>query len=417
MQMKRILLVGAIAMLFAYAVVAYHLRLQVLEGYSDFISFYTAGKIVGSGQGRRLYDLDLQYQVQQQQAPNVKTRAGALPFVRPAFEAWLFVPLASMSYREALGLWITLACVLLVVIAVLLRRHVPGLQQVPLVLLFLLLSSYFPVFITLLQGQDSVLLLLIFCLVFVELQKKKEKTGGILLGLGLFKFPLVVVFLIPFVVARRYRFLLGFCITALATIAVSIATTGWRAVSGYPRYLVGVNGLAARINDPRDMPNLRGLVEVAGGRFFSAFTLNVILALLSLTLVVWLATKHHLFVPGRTAVFSFAFCLDLFVMLLAGYHAHIFDLVLLVPALAICAGISLAEGGLRPPTRKVLLASVVCLMFSPLYLILSLILRATTLLALLELLAVMIISWATQDVQSGGKRQHDAVPASDCSGL
>lgn len=194
--------------------------------------------------------------------------------------------------------------------------------------------------------------------------------------------------------------------------AVSIMTTGWRAISGYPRYLLAVNRLATGINDPRDMPNLRGLVEVVGSRLLSPFTLNLVVGLLSLALVVWLATKYRLFTAANTDLFPLTFSLDLLVMLLAGYHAHIFDLVLLVPALAICVGICLGETSLRPSTRKVLLATIACLMFSPLYLVLALILRATTLLVVLELVAVMILSWAVRDLQACGKPQHQAIPAS-----
>jgi hypothetical protein len=410
--MRRIVPVVAIAMLLAYAAVAYHLHTYVLEGYSDFISFYTAAKILRSGQGHRLYDLNLQYEIQQQTAPSGRIRAGALPFVRPAYEAWLFVPLAGMSYTAAFGIWSGVTLILVVLIAVLLRRHVRGLEQVPTFFLLLILLSYFPVFITLLQGQDSVLLLCIFCLVFIELQKGKERTGGMLLGLGWFKFPLMAVFLVPFVVARRFRVLFGSCITSLALLAVSIATTGWRAFLDYPRYLLRVNRLATGINNPRDMPNVRGLVDVAGAGVLSPVTLNVIVAAMSLALVTWLATKHRRFTPGDSGVFTLAFALDLVVMLLAGYHAHVFDLVLLVPAMAIATGFCLSDTAFERSTRMALTIVTACLLCSPLYFIVALTLRYTTLLATLLFAATIVFSRAINDIGSSTELKMQARPVS-----
>jgi hypothetical protein len=409
--MRKIVVVGAITMLFAYAVVAYHLHTQMLEGYSDFISFYTAGKIVGSGQGHRLYDLGLQYQIQRQYAPRVKIRAGALPFVRPPFEAWLFAPLAALPYTTAFGVWNGVTLIIVVVIAVLLQRYVYGLQQVPLVLVLLLLLSYFPVFLTLLQGQDSVLLLLIFLLVYLSLQKERELSGGMLLGLGLFKFPLVLVFLVPFVVARRCRLFAGFCITLLVVTAVSVGTTGWRACADYPRYLIGVNRLAAGINDPRDMPNIRGLLTAALSAVLSPFTINIIVAAISLALIVWLATNYRLFIPKGSQLFSLAFSLDLLIMLLAGYHAHVFDLVLLVPSIAIAAGTCLLEESLRPSTRKALTLVTACLMFSPLYFIVSLTFRYATVLAVFVFAAAIAVSKAMQDAESWANIKKQGNPA------
>lgn len=408
--MSRIVLVVEIATLLAYAAVAYHLRTQVLEGYSDFISFYTAGKILRSGQGHRLYDLNLQYEIQQQSAPNVRIRAGALPFVRPAYEAWLFVPLAGMPYIAAFGIWNGITLIFLVVIAMLLRRHIRGLEHVPTSFLLLILLSYFPVFITLLQGQDSVLLLCIFCLVLIELQKGKEKTGGLLLGLGCFKFPLIAVFLLPFVVARRLRVLFGFFITALALLGVSIATTGWHTFLEYPQYLSAVNRFNTGINNPRDMPNIRGLVDLAGVALFSPATLNVIVAVMSLALVTWLTIKHRRFTPGSSGVFALAFSLDLVVMLLAGYHAHVFDLVLLVPAMAVATGICLTNKALERSTRMALTVVTACLLFSPFYFIVSLTFRCTTLLAFFLLAAAIVISRAIADIGSSTELEMQARP-------
>ena len=95
----------------------------ILQGYVDFASFYTAGRIVQSGQSPRLYDPALQWKVQQEFASTVKIRRGPLPYVRPPFEALVFLPLAYLTYPTACVVWMALKTVLLLAIPFLLPRE------------------------------------------------------------------------------------------------------------------------------------------------------------------------------------------------------------------------------------------------------------------------------------------------------
>ena len=49
------------------------------KGYNDFAAFYTAGTIVNEGQLSRLYDLNLQLQMQKQFVATVKLKNAPLP--------------------------------------------------------------------------------------------------------------------------------------------------------------------------------------------------------------------------------------------------------------------------------------------------------------------------------------------------
>ena len=383
--MRRVLFLGAIAMLLAYTVMAYHFWDQVRNGYSDFISFYTAGQILQRDEAEKLYDLNLQYEIQREHAPGVNIRAGALPFVRPPFEAWLFLPLAKLDYFSAFLLWDLLTIALLIATSVMARSHIPGLNGVPAILTVLAMFSYYPVFLTLLQGQDSVVLLLVFFLTYVTLRAQRELTGGLVLGLGIFKFPLVIPFLIPFFVAKRIRLLAGFCITSLVLAGISLWTTGVRSLSEYPGYLLAVDKFARGVNDPRDMPNLRGLLSVILGHSVSPGVLKIVIAVVSLLLVGWLATKYHAFVPGESTLFSLAFSLDVIVTMLVSYHAHVFDLVLLLPFLGISLGMVMSQDSLPPQSRRLLGLAAGCILFSPLYVVLTLLSPYTTVFALILL--------------------------------
>src|SRR5919198_1224258 len=228
-RLRSTIFVAIMATLMAYAAISLQLRRQLLEGYSDFISFYTAGKILQRRTPEKLYDLGVQYEIQKQHAPHVTIRAAALPYVRPAFEAWLFVPFAYLSYRAAFVLWDTLSVIGLVLTAALLRWHISELQQFSPAVIFLFLVSFFPVFITLLQGQDSILLALVYLFAYRALWRGNDLSAGMILGLGTFKFPLVVPFLVPFIRRGRVRTIGGFLITSFVLVVLSVATVGLHA--------------------------------------------------------------------------------------------------------------------------------------------------------------------------------------------
>ena len=407
---RRLTLVGAMALLSAYAAIAYHLRRQIADGYSDFISFYTAGKILELDAGHRLYDLALEYQIQHEYAPRVAIRAGALPFVRLPFAAWPFVPLAHLPYAAAFLVWDLATIILVIIIAALFRKHIAGLERVKLRLIILLLFSYFPVFVTLIQGQDALWLLLVFAVTYVLLVRRREEAAGMILGLGWFKFPLLIPFLVPFLAARRFRLLAGFGLTSTLLAAASFWTTGWPALAAYPRYLMAVNQLSRGVNDPRDMPNLRGLVQVILDKHLSVVMINLIVGALSLCLLAWLAMKARCFARAAdNAVFSLAFSLDLVITVLVSYHAHVFDLVLLALFLAIGWGILSSDAPLRPTIRNTLAIALACLIFSPLYLLLALASRYTMLLSLVLLGAALVISRTMSDLETHDRsNQHGA---------
>lgn len=398
-RLRRMLLAGMFAMLMAYAAVVYHLRIQIAHGYSDFISFYAAGKILQGGQADRLYDLNLQYQVQQEYAREARIRAGALPYVRPPFEAWLFVPLARVSYLPAFLLWdaFTFGCIVSVI--VLARLHIPGLHGIPVVLFILALVSYFPIFLTLIQGQDAGLLMLIVFLSYMALRRSREFVGGMILALGTFKFHIILLFLLPFAVARRVRILAGFCLVSLLLAGVSLWTTGWHAFSEYPSYLLGIDKLARGVNQPQDMPNIRGLVDVILGSYVSSAIKNATIGASSLLLLGWLSTKQRLFTPGTGPLFSLALSLDLVITMLVSYHAHVFDLALLVPFLALGSGLLLSDRSLSASARKTLGFAVGLTLLSPLYFVISMASRNTTLLAVMLLAVAVALSRVITDVE------------------
>src|SRR5215470_3096116 len=69
-----------------------------LRGNADFRNCYTAGLILKSGQGHRIYDYRLQKEIQDSV---ISKSPMVLPYVHLPYEALLFVPLALLTYRNA----------------------------------------------------------------------------------------------------------------------------------------------------------------------------------------------------------------------------------------------------------------------------------------------------------------------------
>ena len=201
----------------------FSLRRQIVTGYPDFTIFYTAGKCVNEGRGRQLYDLETQFAFQRSFAPEVKHRENALPFNHPPFEALLFVPLAGLPYVTAYLVWAVFNIALILGFWTLLRPRLPSLHNFLPALPLLAMFAFFPVIMALLQGQDSILLLFLYGLAFSSLAAGRAFVAGLCLGLALFKFQLVLPFVVVLLVRRQWKAVAGFSLTAFVLLLVSAA--------------------------------------------------------------------------------------------------------------------------------------------------------------------------------------------------
>ena len=188
-----------VAMIFLHGYVLWQARESIPEGLPDFSGAYTAGLILRSGHGSLLYDDVLQESIQRSFSPRaVQKRGTILPYIHLPYEALLYVPLAHFSYLTAYGIWLAVNLVLLGSIPFLLRRRLQGLGKAPLYLWLLAGFAFFPIFIALIQGQDSILLLFLYCLAWTSLERGSKLASGCWLALGLYKYQLVVPFVLPF---------------------------------------------------------------------------------------------------------------------------------------------------------------------------------------------------------------------------
>jgi Glycosyltransferase family 87 len=325
---KKLLLLFLAGMLALHVVVAWRSRELIRKGYPDFTALYSAGKIVGQGLRKQLYDSRTQYRIQQEFAAGVSIRQGPLPYIHPPWEALLFVPFAWFSYPMAYLLWNAVNVLILLSLPFILRNHLPQLKHVSALFWLFVSLAFYPIFFDLLQGQDILPLLLFFTLAFVSLKQNNDLAAGCWLGLGLFRFHLVLPLIFVLLLHKRLKALLGFVLVALVLAMVSVAMIGWNAALTYPSFVWHVEtvmGHGAIV--PVDMPNLRGLFHTFLAAHSSKLAIQLVVAALSVALLLFASAKWR--VAREGTAFDLGFSLVVVTTILVSYHANTYDLALL----------------------------------------------------------------------------------------
>jgi glycosyl transferase family 87 len=255
----------------------------IVDGHADFRNFYSAGHMVRSGDARALYD----YQTEKFYQDRLISRENmAMPFIHPAYEALLFVPLSLLPYRAAYFAFLTVNLGLLAICYRLLHPHMQNLEKVWRGLpagMFLFL----PVTGALMKGQDSILLLTLLAAAAVCLGEGREFSAGVLIALGLFRFQVVLPIAILFLIWRRWRFSAGFAVAATVLAAVSVGVAGVAQTESYARSLLSISGSGSvadlvRYAQPDwQMANLRGLIVGLAGSHLSLLWMRRVILLVS----------------------------------------------------------------------------------------------------------------------------------------
>jgi Glycosyltransferase family 87 len=381
-SLRLILVTFLAAMIVLHAWMFFRLRREITTGYPDFTIFYTAGKCIIQDRGRQLYDLETQFAIQREIASEVKHRENPLPFNHPPFEALLFAPLARLPYVAAYFVWAVFNIVLILGFWNLLRPRLPSLHGFLPALPLLAMFAFFPLIMALLQGQDSILVLFLYGLAFSALVTGRAFVAGLCLGLALFKFQLVLPFVLVLLVRRQWRAVAGFVITAFGLLLASAAVVGWSGVMAYPGFVLRLSRSGAQAGIyPRDMPNLRGLVS--GSLHLSGLPATLLIIAVSIALVAlvahWWRVQPERAQPRHQFVLGFSLCLT--VAIITSYHLLVHDLSLLMLPILLLAEL-LVSGEIVGPARRILIASLVALFLTPLYAILQFSLREMNLMVL-----------------------------------
>jgi hypothetical protein len=335
-------LVGILPILFIIHFLAWMALLPgALRGHADFRQLYAAGYMVRTGHAHDLYN----YQAQKDfQTRLVTANELTLPFIRPAYQALLFAPFSVLKYRTAYLAFLGFNLFLLGICYRLLRPSMTNLAQAWVWLPLALVLSFLPMCVALMQGQDSILLTTLLTAAVVMLDRERDFAAGILVGLGLFKFQIVLPIALLFFAWRRWRLLAGFALSAGAVLALSLWIVGFPETSRFVHSVLSVGtGSGSALGFPLRitlMANLRGFIfGIASGRL-SAFWTQALTIILSASVLIWVAVSTPRKLPGPDAMI-----LAITSAAIVSYYLFIHDLsVLLIPAVITLNRFVRAEG-------------------------------------------------------------------------
>ena len=208
-----------------------YLRSGQVRG-TDFVQFYTLGRLAASGQIRQFDDFNAIRRTQLAAVPEA-TNVWFPPVYGPQVPLAL-APLGWLSYNVALGLWVALSatfyfvlCRVVIVRAERVTRH-RGLA--------LLAAATFPAFWQLVQhGQLTVVAVAAIVSAWLLLRGGREVAAGAVLGLLVYKPPLLAPVLVVLLLARAWT-VLGPAVVAGA--AEVLVTVFWVGFDGIRRYVL-----------------------------------------------------------------------------------------------------------------------------------------------------------------------------------
>lgn len=259
--------------------------------------------------------------------------------MHPPFEMVLYTLLALLKFRIAYPLWWGCNLLLLLYADFLLWRHLPHLRdQYP--YLLILSATFFPVLVALVQGQNSILLLALLTLSYDSLVSQKHFRAGFALSMGMFKFVLVIPVLLWLILERRWKSITGFAAGCICLFLTSMWLVGIGGIDDYVRMVAGYGKSAPeKPGTELIMPNLRGLIYMAGSGIAPKMVLTVLTLACSIALLLWVDSRN-----AKQSHLSLRFATQIFLASLVSYHLYPHDAAILILPIALLFDYALREG-------------------------------------------------------------------------
>src|SRR5882672_10029481 len=327
----------------AWAAIWVNLVRGTLAG-PDFFSFYAAARLYVLEGGSAVYDLAQQKQMELQITGQAADRFIVLPYFHPPYYTLLIAPLAALSYQQAYFAMAAFNLLLGVALIALLVRSSLSIHGRAAIVASALIAGFFPLFVTLLQGQSDLFVLVPLAAAYAAWARGRPGWAGIYSALALSKPQLLLLIPILFLARRAWRALAGFAAVVAALGLVSVAGVSFKKNVSYLGS-VGAWAFGGKLPTGGQLVytdtavySLRNILEAlpGGGKAVAFVILVLLLGLVALSLS-WRPDKPRL-----------DFALAVAASLVLSPHQNVHDLALLViPGFAL-ADLAL-DGSLRWP--------------------------------------------------------------------
>jgi len=307
---------------------------------ADFKIFYTAGRLADTGAIHQLYNIQAQLGVQEALLGHSLNQNELLPFNHPPLLVPILQIISSPDYLASYLHWLVIMICLLGVTGFVmgraLRERKVGRGYSLLILAALLL--FYPVFISLLKGQDTPFLLLGGALWMYGILTQNDPVAGMGLAMMIIRPQIAIMLAVPFLFNRR-KVWWWFCGGAAGLTLYSLILVGFGAAGDFIHLLlISAVGQGYGLTQGA-MFNFTGMLL----RIFPQININLIHYMSWGLFVVTIAGLSILWktsVQIRMKHLVLAICLSLF----AAPHLHYHDLAFLIISL-FCLGLIIIPFG------------------------------------------------------------------------
>jgi len=239
---------------------------------ADFIGHYTAGRLARSDGYTNIYNIVKQQAIQAQVVGFTFDESQTGYFTHPPFIVPLVSLITSGNYVASFLRWTLILLAFNVICSILLVRTLPPgyFCKSELWIIGLGTFLFFPTFSGLMNGQDSLLLLLGTALLLHEMLNHRDLRAGLGLSLVTIRPQMAIIWAIPFLVKRR-KILWGFVIGGAVLVIISLALIQVNGLLDYIKILRVVESGMWDHPHAVDMPTISGILR----RNFSALDQSI----------------------------------------------------------------------------------------------------------------------------------------------
>jgi hypothetical protein len=248
---------------------------------ADFLPFYAAGRIANTLGMSKVYDWEAQRNAENEvlnetirqmlaakgQPVNAQDFGAPIPmtevnpFPHPPFIVPALMLLARFDYVPAFVTWSVLMSLLFILCAIILIRLVPQARGRDRWVLFFGIVLFFPAFFSIINGQDTALLLLGASMWLYGLLQVRDGLAGLGLALTLIRPHMGLMLGLPFLFRRR-KVWWWLCAGAGVLVLASVVLLGWTGIVNFLRILItSADGEGNKFFNENLMVNLIGLLR------------------------------------------------------------------------------------------------------------------------------------------------------------
>jgi hypothetical protein len=191
----------------------------------DFVQFYVAGKILNEHPTQKLYDLDLEVDLQHKAVPEA-AKDQMLVFASAPYVAQIYRPFALLPYTWAYVAWLAISFGLYIAGVVLLLRSAGLSGVIGNTALLLAISSMPFLMETWIGGQISVLAFVALAGFAFLRSRNQPFVAGLILSLAFFKPTLIAIPVLMLAFGRRWKMLAGVMAGSVGLGLLSLETVG-----------------------------------------------------------------------------------------------------------------------------------------------------------------------------------------------